>query len=109
MRLSDRFSRYYNLVAQAGNTSSHSLAIIAADIYLDMDEASDLIAKTRDEINRATLMEQLNQSFGQLTPDMEQVVTGVKSILFGDQGQDAQIAKAPPATGPEPFRSPLTM
>ncbi len=109
MRLSDRFSRYYKLVAHSGNTSSHSLAVIAADIYLDMDEASDLIAKTRDEINRATLMEQLNQSFGQLTPDMEQVVDGVKSILFGASDQEAQLATAPLPDAEPPYRSPLAM
>ena len=109
MRLSDRFSRYYNLVAYKGNTSSHSLAVIASDIYLDMAEASDLIAKTRDEIARATLMEELNQSFGQLTPDMEQVVAGVKSILFGDAAEDAQIAKIQPKSETQTFRSPLAM
>ncbi|MCP4044351.1 MAG: hypothetical protein GY731_20750, partial [Gammaproteobacteria bacterium] len=62
MRLSDRFRRYYQLVSHAGNNSGHSLAVIASDIYLDMQEASTLIAQTREEINRARLMEQLNQS-----------------------------------------------
>lgn len=109
MRLSDRFSRYYNLVAHSGNTSGHSLAVIASDIYLDMDEASALIAKTRDEINRATLLEQLNQSFGQLTPDMELVVDGVKSILFGDSDQGARISKAQPSTQEQPYQSPLAL
>lgn len=109
MRLSDRFSRYYKLVAHSGNTSGHSLAVIASDIYLDMDEASTLIAKTRDEISRATLMEQLNQSFGQLTPDMELVVEGVKSILFGDAGDQTQISKAVPLDNEQPFQSPLSM
>jgi hypothetical protein len=109
MRLSDRFSRYYKLVAHAGTTSSNSLAVIASDIYLDMDEAASLIAKTRDEINRATLMEQLNQSFGQLTPEMEQVVDGVKAILFGESENEPSIANAPPQVEKQPYRSPLAM
>ncbi len=109
MRLSDRFARYYNLVAHSGTTSSSSLAVIASDIFLDMDEASSLIAKTRDEINRAALMEQLNQSFGQLTPEMEQVVAGVKSILFGESEVDLPIANAPPPPKEETYRSPLMM
>jgi hypothetical protein len=109
MRLSDRFARYYNLVAHSGTTSSNSLAVIASDIYLDMDQASVLIAKTRDEINRAALMEQLNQSFGQLTPDMELVVTGVKSILFGESALDLPIADGPPLAKEEVYRSPLEM
>lgn len=109
MRLSDRFARYYKLVAHAGTTSSNSLAVIASDIYLDMDEASSLIAKTRDEINRAALMEQLNQSFGQLTPEMEQVVAGVKSILFGETELGLPIASEPPPAKEQPYRSPLAM
>ena len=109
MRLSDRFSRYYNLVAHSGTTSSSSLAVIASDIYLDMDQASLLIAKTRDEINRAALMEQLNQSFGQLTPDMELVVTGVKSILFGESAEDLTIADGPPLANEDAYHSPLEM
>jgi len=109
MRLSDRFSRYYKLVAHSRTTSGNSLAVIASDIYLDMDEASSLIAKTRDEINRAALMEQLHQSFGRLTPEMEQVVDGVKSILFGDTAQDLPIANAPPQINAQPYRSPLAL
>ena len=109
MRLSDRFSRYYKLVSHSGTTSSKSLAVIASDIYLDMDEASMLIAKTRDEINRAALMEQLNQSFGQITPEMELVVAGVKSILFGEAEADLPIANAPPQVKEQAYRSPLAM
>lgn len=109
MRLSDRFSRYYKLVAHAGTSNTNSLAVIASDIYLDMQEASELIAKTREEINRATLTEQLNQSFGMITPEMEQVVAGVKSILFGDQGEDVPIAGSPPVNTKKTYRSPLSL
>ncbi|MDZ7684832.1 MAG: hypothetical protein U5O39_07335 [Gammaproteobacteria bacterium] len=59
VRLSDRFKQYYDLVATRNNGASQSLAVIASDIYLDMDEASRLIAATRQEIGRAALMEQL--------------------------------------------------
>jgi hypothetical protein len=109
MRLSDRFSRYYQLVAHAGTTNSSSLAVIAADIYLDMDEAATLIARTRDEINRAALMEQLNQSFGQVTPEMAAVVDGVKAILFGESAPYPAVADAPIAAERRPYRSPLSM
>ena len=94
IRLSDRFAQYYKLVATRHTASSQSLAVIASDIYLDMEDASNLIAATRNEINRATLLEQLNQSLGQITPEMNEVVTGVKSILFGD-GDAAPIAALP--------------
>jgi hypothetical protein len=96
MRLSDRFSQYYKLVARSGGKTNSSLAVIASDIYLDMQETSSLIARTREEIARATLMEQLNQSFGTITPEMQEVVAGVKAILFGEE-QDAMPMAIPPA------------
>ena len=95
MRLSDRFSQYYKLVARSGGKTNSSLAVIASDIYLDMQETSSLIARTREEIARATLMEQLNQSFGTITPEMQEVVAGVKAILFGEE-QDVMPMAIPP-------------
>ena len=108
MRLSDRFRQYYQLVAHGG-TAGQSLAVVASDIYLDMQEASDLIAKTRGEINRAQLMEQLNQSFGSITPEMQQVVVGVKGILFGESEAGLPIASRPPSSPQESYRSPLEL
>ena len=107
MRLSDRFSQYYKLVARSGGKTNSSLAVIASDIYLDMQETSSLIARTREEISRATLMEQLNQSFGTITPEMQEVVGGVKSILFGDMGSSETVAGPPPGTIEGTYRSPL--
>ena len=110
IRLSQRFQQYYNLVAtSSASASEHSLAVIASDMYLDMAEASDLIARTQEEISRATLMEQLNQSFGIITPEMQEVVNGVKSILFGDYEPDALISGPPPGSVEEEYRSPLEL
>jgi hypothetical protein len=107
LRLSERFRQYYTLVAQSGRSAEHSLAVVAADIYLDMEEASALIAQTQEEIGRATLLEELNQSFGVITPEMQQVVDGVKSILFGEAGQVIELAGPPPGTGDNGYQSPL--
>ena len=107
MRLSERFRQYYQLVASSGSQNDQSLAVLASDIYLDMDETSELIARTREEIARATLIEQLNQSFGTITPEMMEVVGGVKSILFGDESDYVQIAGPPPGNAEEAYRSPL--
>lgn len=110
MRLSERFRQYYTLVANpAGQDNGHSLAVVASDIYLDMAEASELIARTQEEISRATLMEQLNQSFGIITPEMEAIVGGVKSILFGDMAVDTQVAGPPPGSLPTEYKSPLEL
>ena len=107
MRLSERFSQYYKLVASSSSQSDQSLAVLASDIYLDMEETSELIARTREEIARATLIEQLNQSFGTITPEMMDVVGGVKSILFGDEDSRIQIAGPPPGSVEQAYRSPL--
>ncbi|MEM9387079.1 MAG: hypothetical protein AAGA68_18600 [Pseudomonadota bacterium] len=108
LRLSQRFRQYHQLVATSTGGADDSLAVVAADIYLDMQEASVLIAQTRQEIARATLLEQLNQSFGQITPEMQQVVGGVKAILFGEQ--DAEPIPGPRPSGDDaPWRSPLEM
>ena len=107
MRLSERFRQYYQLVASSSSKTDQSLAVLASDIYLDMDETSELIARTREEIARATLIEQLNQSFGTITPEMMEIVGGVKSILFGDEGADYAIAAPPPGSFEQAYRSPL--
>lgn len=107
MRLSERFKQYYQLVASSSSKTDQSLAVLASDIYLDMDETSTLIARTREEISRATLIEQLNQSFGTITPEMMEVVGGVKSILFGDDASQTQIAGPPPGSIEQAYRSPL--
>lgn len=109
VRLSDRFKQYYNLVSTHREGASKSLAVVAADIYLDMDEASQLIAATQEEIGRAALMEQLNQSFGTITPEMAAVVGGVKEILFGESMDQSPIAAPPYAIGDPEFISPLAM
>jgi hypothetical protein len=107
MRLSERFRQYYKLVASSSSENDKSLAVLASDIYLDMDETSVLIARTREEIARATLVEQLNQSFGTITPEMMEVVGGVKSILFGDETSQIQVAGPPPGSFEQAYRSPL--
>ena len=107
MRLSERFKQYYQLVATSGSRGDQSLAVLASDIYLDMEETSLLIQRTRQEIARATLMEQLNQSFGIITPEMMEVVGGVKTILFGDEESLAIVAGPPPGAIEQAYRSPL--
>ncbi|MEZ5557585.1 MAG: hypothetical protein R3E86_03460 [Pseudomonadales bacterium] len=109
VRLSDRFKQYYQLVASSSSAPAQSLAVVAADIYLDMDEAASLIAATEQEIARASLMEQLNQSFGLITPEMAEVVGGVKEILFGESFSEPPIAAPPYQIGETPFVSPLAM
>lgn len=85
------------------------MAVIASDIYLDMEETADLIARTRQEISRATLMGQLNQSFGVITPEMQEVVSGVKAILFGDPESEMPLAAPPTTADSTAYQSPLSL
>ena len=109
VRLSDRFKQYYNLVAAHREGPAKSLAVVAADIYLDMEEAAHLIAATQEEISRATLMEQLNQSFGTITPEMASVVSGVKEILFGESSESVPIPSSPALADQTEYVSPLDL
>ena len=109
MRLSDRFHQYYKLVARSGGEVNSSLAVVASDLYLDMQETSSLIARTREEISRATLMEQLNQSFGTITPEMQEVVAGVKSILFGEEEALTPMTAPPASQLEQGYESPLKL
>ena len=85
------------------------MAVIASDIYLDMQETSELIALTQQEISRTRLMEELNQSLGIITPQMQDVVAGVKTILFGEAAPPVSVAGPPPGRTEDAYRSPLQM
>jgi hypothetical protein len=109
-RLSERFRQYYQLVLQAGAQAGggDSVALAAADIYLDSKEVLELLRLTQNEINRAQLMIELRNQFGAVTPEMHEVVTGVKKILLGENEVSAPYEASPPTTAfPEEYRSPL--
>lgn len=109
-RLSEKFRQYYKLVAMAPKTNSGgSLAAVAAEIYLDTQEVEELIALTRDEISRAKLMIDLDQAYGIITPEMFEMVGRVKTILFGDTGEEEGIPGPPPGSVKAEYRSPLEM
>ena len=109
-RLSEKFRQYYKLVAMGPRTGSGgSLAAVAAEIYLDTQEVQDLIALTRDEISRAKLMIDLDQAYGIITPEMFEMVGRVKTILFGETGEEEGIPGPPPGNAKAEYRSPLEM
>ena len=107
-RLSEKFRQYYNLVAMRPTAdSSGSLAAVAAEIYLDTQEVQDLIALTRDEISRAKLMIDLDQAYGIITPEMFEMVSQVKTILFGETVEAGAIPGPPPGSTKAEYQSPL--
>ncbi len=109
-RLSEKFRQYYKLVAMAPRSNSGgSLAAVAAEIYLDTQEVQELIALTRDEISRAKLMIDLDQAYGIITPEMFEMVGRVKTIIFGETGEEEGIPNPPPGSTKAEYRSPLEM
>lgn len=104
-RLSDKFRKYYELVSLGPNGSRGSLATVASEIYLDSKEVLDLITLTRDEIERAKLMIELNQIYGLITPEMFKMVAGVKEVIFGESEGTASVPA--PVKAAAAYRSPL--
>lgn len=110
MRFSQKFKQYYDLVAMGGRSNGGgSLAEVASSIYLDTKEVGDLISMTKDEISRAKLMVELNNVFGLVTPEMTQVISGVKSVLFGEVAGNPSIPDPLPSLENGYFISPLQM
>lgn len=109
-KLSEKFRQYYRLVATAPRTGAGgSLAAVAAEIYLDTQEVQDLIALTRDEISRAKLMIDLDQIYGLITPEMFEMVGRVKTIIFGETGEEEGIPDPPQGNLKAEYESPLEM
>lgn len=117
-RLSQRFEQYANLAAQSVGGAPRgrgALVVTAADMYLDMAEASELIKFTQDQIESTRLFIKLDQVMPGMTEQMELTVDGAKSILFGEPS-DAQPAslELPPGAdvtpgGEEVYVSPLEL
>ncbi|RLB96939.1 MAG: hypothetical protein DRH90_24125 [Deltaproteobacteria bacterium] len=109
-KLSEKFRQYYRLVATTSRTGSGgSLAAVAAEIYLDTQEVQDLIALTRDEISSAKLMIDLDQIYGIITTKMFVMVGRVKTIIFGETGEEEGIPDPPQGNLKAEYESPLDM
>jgi len=109
-RLSERFRQYYQLAAQSQATTPGSMALVAAEIYLDGKEVLELIALTQGEIARSQVMIEMRNEFGKLSPELNDVITGVKGILFGEEHRSYPGAlQRRPDSFPENYRSPLEL
>lgn len=107
-RLSERFRQYYQMVAQTQSSAQGSMALVAAEIYLDGKEMLELITLTQGEITRSRLMIEMRQEFGGLTPQLNDVLSGVKSILFGEEERVRPVQPGPPPDlFTDEYRSPL--
>ncbi len=106
-RLSEKFRRYYELVAMSPSQSGNNLSLVASEIYLDTGEVLELITMTRSEISRAKILAELNQIYGIISPEMYDTVAGVREIIFGESESPPTIPGPPPGSSPESYVSPL--
>ena len=84
-RLSEKFKQYYDLVAMGSRMGGNgSLIEVAAEMYLDTRDVTNMIAMTRDEIGRARIFAELNQAYAMITPEMNLMVKKVKVVIFGE-------------------------
>ena len=101
-RLSERFRQYYQLVAQTRATTGGSMSLVAAEIYLDGKELLELMVLTENEIAQSRVLIAMRSEFGQLTPEMNDVIDSVKRIIFGEADLvQPQEAEPPPRIIPE--------
>jgi hypothetical protein len=107
--LSERFQKYLDLVRTHGQGGQNSLAVVAANTYLDVSEVGRIISLTKDEIARAKIRLRVNKHLGQVTPQMEDVVSSVKTLLFGEPESAGQVPGAAQPSGEDEYRSPLEM
>ncbi len=82
VRLSTRFRQYYRLVSQGSGDTP--IALVGAQMYVDLEETKELITLTRQQIQRGQVMANLSEAFGTVTPEMERTVAGVKEVVFGE-------------------------
>jgi len=106
-KLSEKFRRYYELVAMSPAKSANNLSLVASEIYLDTGEVLELISLTRSEISRAKILAELNQVYGIISPEMYDTVAGVREIIFGESEGVGTIPGPPPGSSPESYVSPL--
>ena len=64
-----------------------------------MDETLELIQLTQQQIHRAQLYVDLSEHMGTITPEMEQTVSEVKRIIFGEYDDDPDFVPATLDTG----------
>ena len=102
-RMSQNFKRYYDLVR---TNSSQDLSTLAAEIYLDTEDSLRFIELTRAEIDTSLVTIEMDQFYGDITPEMIGALNGVKGLLFGETIEDGVIEDAPLPAAETQFKSP---
>ena len=88
-KLSQMFSRYYELVKRGGRQSD-ALPVLASQIYLDSMQSIYFLDLIEAEIGSQSTELVLELEWGELTDQITATVTDVKTLLWGeiDEGQE---------------------
>lgn len=89
-KLSQMFSRYYELVKRGGKQSD-ALPVLASQIYLDSMQSIYFLDLIEAEIGSQSTELVLELEWGELTDQITTTVTDVKSLLWGDVDQGREI------------------
>lgn len=105
--LSKRVSAYFDLVRTG---APNAVPSVAAELYLDAHEVTELLGLIREEIGRSRMMVEIGQAWGVVSPEMQNTVRGVKSILFGEESPAGSVTdQIASPLGDAHFRSPLEL
>lgn len=109
MRLSQRFQQYYNLISSSRTTNKNTLTMLAANMYIDMTDSLAFIDMINNQILHDGVILDLDTEVGYVTPEMQEAVAGVKTILFGEDLSVSEPAPDPIARegASKGYRSPF--
>jgi len=94
-RMSGIFAKWHNIISR--NRSAGSVPTLAASVYLDAVDSQSYIGLLEDEINVARLEAVVTDTFSGITPEMENTIQNVKSLIYGEI--DSPMAIAPVVAG----------
>ena len=89
-KLSQMFSRYYDLVRRGGKQGD-ALPVLASQIYLDSMQSLYYLDLIEAEIGSQSTELVLELEWGELTGQMTSTVSGVKALLWGDYDASEEI------------------
>lgn len=91
--LSDRLEQYYDLIQDRGETAP--LIEVASLIYLDSERSVQILDLLEAQLSRQEQFLNLNEAFGNVTPEMIETMDTVKGVIFGEETGASTLPEKP--------------
>ena len=104
--ISRRFVKYQQMISSG---KKNTMAVLAAEIYLDSKSVLSMIDIMDAEISQQITLHTLVQAYGTLTPEMIETVDNVKNVIFGEPDDDSALPNMHNGNIHGGFVSPLEM